>query len=224
MSATFKPHLDILPSAQKRLWPALKKVADLGFVLYGGTAIALRLGHRSSVDFDFFIDRPLEKQKLRKDVPFLKSATVLQDSPETLTALVPMEGEKDHGVKISFFSLIGFGRVGEPEQTEDGVLWAASLNDLLALKLSVILQRVEAKDYLDIAAMVKSGLSIELGVSSARALYGPSFQPSESLKALTYFEGGDLVSLAPDIRKTLVDAAGRVRDLPAVKIRSPQLL
>ena len=53
MSGFFIPRMDILPSAQRLVWPELRAAAALGFVLYGGTAIALRLGHRFSVDFDF---------------------------------------------------------------------------------------------------------------------------------------------------------------------------
>ena len=48
MIGTFKPRMGTLPPAQQRLWPDLKSAADLGFVLYDGTAIALRLGHRPS--------------------------------------------------------------------------------------------------------------------------------------------------------------------------------
>lgn len=44
---------DILPKSQQALWPQLKEVPN-EYVLYGGTAIALRYGHRNSVDFDFF--------------------------------------------------------------------------------------------------------------------------------------------------------------------------
>lgn len=40
--------LDILPPAQRQLWPELKKATDEAFVLYGGTAVALFLGHRES--------------------------------------------------------------------------------------------------------------------------------------------------------------------------------
>lgn len=53
MIRTFTPRLDILPTAQRQVWPALSHASQLGFVLYGGTAIALRLGHRPSLDFDF---------------------------------------------------------------------------------------------------------------------------------------------------------------------------
>ena len=54
MMPNFTPALHILPESQQSLWPSLAPLAQQGFVLYGGTAIALRLGHRISVDFDFF--------------------------------------------------------------------------------------------------------------------------------------------------------------------------
>lgn len=48
------PRLDILPASQRTLWPHLADANQDSFVLYGGTAVALYLGHRESVDFDFF--------------------------------------------------------------------------------------------------------------------------------------------------------------------------
>jgi len=42
---TFAPRLDILPAAQRLLWRKLRPIQQFGYVLYGGTAIALRLGH-----------------------------------------------------------------------------------------------------------------------------------------------------------------------------------
>lgn len=59
--------------------------------------------------------------------------------------------------------------------------------------------------------------------SAAREIFGPLFQPSESLKAMVYFEDGDLFTLTNDERKTL-HAASSVRDLPAVPILSKQLV
>ena len=54
------PWMEILPTQQREIWPLLKPTVALGFVLYGGTAVALRLGHRQSIDFDFFIEQNLE--------------------------------------------------------------------------------------------------------------------------------------------------------------------
>jgi len=224
MSRSFKPRMDILPPAQKRLWSQLRSAVELGFVLYGGTAIALRLGHRTSVYFDFFNDKSLNKNELLHKLSFLQKAVVLQDSPDSLTVLVSSETSKMDTVKVSFFGSIDFGRVGEPERTEDGILQVASLEDLLALKLKVILQRVEAKDYRDIAALVKSGVSLDRGLAAARALYGSMFQPAESLKALVYFEGGELKELSSDIQKFLIDASGKVRKLPTAHVLSHSLM
>jgi hypothetical protein len=47
----FSPHLEILPAPQRALWNELSEVSR-EFVLYGGTALALHLAHRKSVDFD----------------------------------------------------------------------------------------------------------------------------------------------------------------------------
>ena len=46
------PRLDVLPPAQRQLWPELAKVTDQAFVLYGGTAVALFLGHRDGFELD----------------------------------------------------------------------------------------------------------------------------------------------------------------------------
>ncbi|MGH8478310.1 MAG: nucleotidyl transferase AbiEii/AbiGii toxin family protein [Gammaproteobacteria bacterium] len=75
----------------------------LGLVLYGGTAIALRLGHRASADFDFFTDKPLDKEALRAALPFIGGATVLQDQADTLTVLVAESEARAEIVKLSFF-------------------------------------------------------------------------------------------------------------------------
>ena len=75
MTEDFVPRLDILPNAQRRLWNELVAVPP-EFVLYGGTAIALHLGHRRSVDFDFFVNRPFDPAKLAAELPFMKGATI----------------------------------------------------------------------------------------------------------------------------------------------------
>jgi len=113
-----------------------------------------------------------------------------------------------------------FGRAGEPDLTDDGILQVASFDDLMATKLKVILQRAEAKDYRDVCAMVNAGVDLSRGLASARTLYGPNFQPGESLKALVYFNDGDLNTLTASEKKTLVDAAKAVRDLPEIPLRS----
>lgn len=224
MKRIFKPSMEILPPAQRRLWSELNQVVNLGFVLYGGTAVALRLGHRASVDFDFFCEKPLDREAIKAACPFVEQSTVIQDDRNSWSLLVPYGDSERNHVKVSFFGTIGFGRVGEPDFTEDSVLQVASLDDLMATKVKVVLQRAEAKDYRDIAAMATAGVSLSRGLAAARAIFGPNFQPSESLKALVYFSDGDLKTVTASERRTLIQAVKSVRDLPEVIILSKNLV
>lgn len=81
------PRLDILPAEQRVLWDELAPLRQFGFVLYGGTAIALRLGHRVSVDFDFFSNVPLNREQLWEALPFLQRGILLQDELQAITSL-----------------------------------------------------------------------------------------------------------------------------------------
>ena len=118
---------------------------------------------------------------------------------------------------------LDFGRIATPDLTIDGVMQVASSDDLMATKLKVILQRAQAKDYKDIAAMVQAGVSLAKGLSSARKVFGLAFQPSESLKALTYFGDGDLATLTTTEKNILLTAVKAVGELPNVTILSKVL-
>ncbi len=216
---TVNPRLDVLPAAQRALWPELVAVPKQ-FVLYGGTGLALHLGHRESIDFDFFSHDPLDHRALESKLPLLRTAETLQESPDTRTVIVERAGSP---VKLSFFGGLTFGRVGEPEPTTDGVLRVASILDLAGTKIKALLQRVEAKDYRDIAALLDHGVVLADILGAARALFGPSFNSIVARKALVYFEGGDLESLEPALRARLVVAATQDLAAPAVPNRSPRL-
>ena len=201
MSA-FEPRLDVLPASQLELWPSLSSVRA-AFVLYGGTALALRLGHRASVDFDFFSFEAFDVEGLRRSAAWIEKAEVLQAEPNTLPVLY--QGEKGV-VKVSFFGGLSFGRVSEPEETVDGKVRVASLPDLFATKLNTLYQRAEAKDYLDVYALLKSGISLTDGLGFAKQVYGPEFNTMLPLQALCYFEEPSLRDLPEDVKAALVKA------------------
>ena len=213
----FVSHWEVLPKQQMKLWLLLKPIYRLGYILYGGTAIALRLGHRQSIDFDFFSSQPLDRKQLRESLPFLSTAEIIQDEPDTFTVLTAER------VKVSFFGNLPFSRYGNLEMTDDGGLAVASLDDLMALKLKVILQRSEAKDYIDLAAMLESGIPLEKGLAIATQMFHPDLAPGIALKALTYFEGGDLAELSNQARQILVQAASQTIRLPEVAPISQRL-
>jgi hypothetical protein len=213
----------MLPPNQIELWSMLGPLRGQGFVLYGGTAIALRLGHRVSVDFDFFSHRPLAHSSILAGLPFVDHTRVVQEEPNTLTLLVNLQGVEGSSVKVSLFGGISFGRVGAPELTRDGVLVAASMLDLLGTKLKVIQQRADQKDYLDIHALLRNGMGLEEGLAAARLLYGNAFQPSEALKALAYYGDGNLRMVPSAVRVALIEAASRVERIPDFDLASRQL-
>jgi hypothetical protein len=202
------PKLATLPPAQRALWLELKQVPSR-FVLYGGTGLALRLGHRQSEDFDFFADAPVAPDELLNTLPLLRGATVRQKAVNTLTVVV----HRPAPVKLSFFGLT-LRRVGEPEPTNDGVARLATLRDIAGCKMAVIQNRSEAKDYVDIHALLASGIGLADMLGAAQAIYGDQFFPMISLKALAWFKEGDLPSLPEAVKETLRRAASEVRQIP----------
>lgn len=196
-------HLDVLPPSQRRLWEELSQVPK-EFVLYGGTALALRLGHRGSVDFDFFGSKPIDPSVLEKGLAFLSGAKVLQRDQNTLTAIV----DRGEAVLVSFFGVPGLRRLAPPLVAEENGLQVASLLDLAGTKASVVQMRAEAKDYLDLDALMRlGGIDLATAVSAAEKIYGPSFNPEITLKALSYFDDGNLRDLPEGTRWRLATAA-----------------
>jgi Nucleotidyl transferase AbiEii toxin, Type IV TA system len=218
MPQRLEPKLAVLPPAQREIWTSLAPAPGLNFVLYGGTAIALHLGHRASLDFDFFRSEPLDKDQIRATFGFINGAAILQDTPNTLVVLAEMPSGP---VKISFFGGIEFGRVSDPLQTRDGILLVASLDDLMATKLKATLDRADAKDYRDIAEMISAGVSLPAGVSAFSAMFNG--EPSQVLRSIGYFEDGDLATLAPTDRELLRNARDRIAQFPDVLVRDGSL-
>jgi hypothetical protein len=211
----FLPHLEILPPAQRRLWHELDQVPS-EFTLYGGTAIALHLGHRQSVDFDFFGNRAFDASKLQAAIPFLAEAQAEHREKNTLTAILKRGGE----VTVSFFGVPNLPRLVSPLVSDDNGLKIASLLDLAGTKASVIQLRAEAKDYLDLDALItKGGITLPMALVAAQALYGVSFNPQITLKSLSYFDDGDLRSLPEESKMRLVTAARDV-DLDRLPVLS----
>ena len=211
-------HLSILPESQRNLWSDLDQVPD-NFVLYGGTALALRLGHRISVDFDFFTSSPFEPDELIFRVPFAQGGEILQSSANALTILV----DRGAPVKVSFFGNLGFGQMEEPEIASDNGLRIASVIDIMASKLKTVLQRSEAKDYIDIAEILGSGISLEQGLGASRAVYGESMNTLLPLKALCYFDDGDLGTLSQEIKGRLLAAVAGVGEISEMMTQSHRL-
>ena len=125
------PNLSMLPPPQVRLWQELG-VTPGSFTLYGVTALALRLGHRSSVDFDFFSNEAFDPERLASTIPYLRDAERVQMAPDKLTCRVDRGGP----VLISFFGGLGLGQVAESDLAQGPGVHVASLLDLAGTKMA----------------------------------------------------------------------------------------
>jgi hypothetical protein len=92
---------------------------------------------------------------------------------------------------------------------DNGII-AAGLLNLAAQKMKVIQEGAGANDYEDIHMLLSGGISLELAMGAARALY-PEFNPAVSLKALSYF--GDVANLPMEKQRDLKAAAAKVREI-----------
>jgi len=213
MPDSLEPKTEILPKAQQEIWPLLAAAPGLSFVLYGGTAVALHLGHRTSIDFDFFRTEPLDKKDIETSFPFMRDARTIQEDQNTLVVTAPMPSGS---VKVSFFGGMAIGRINQPLRTKDTTLLIASLEDLLATKLKAIIDRAEAKDYRDISAMLSAGVTLEQALGGFAKMYGKD--AGLPLRAMGFFKDGDLPSLPKSDQEILRKARDRVTEIPEAAI------
>jgi len=195
---TFTPKLNILPASQRALWKELKATPK-HFVLYGGTALALRLGHRVSEDFDFFTNATFDPQDLVDRVPYLREGKPILVRENTLTVVL----ERTAPVSVSFFGGLGLTRVSSPDAANGNGVQVASLLDVAGCKMAVVQKRAEGKDYRDIAALLENGITLTKALAAAKTIYGDQFVPQTTLRALSYFADGDLPNLPASIQNAL---------------------
>jgi len=162
----------------------------------GSPSISISLGNR-----------PLDPTQLTLGIPFLAGATITQREPNTLSCIVDRGGQ----VKLSFFGLPDIPRLRPPLIAPDNGLRIASLLDLAGMKASVVQMRAEAKDYIDMDAMLADWrIDLPIALAAARAIHGAAFNPQITLKALGYFGETSLRNLPADVKARLIRAVRAV--------------
>lgn len=211
MSPTFDPRLDVLPESQRRLWPELGAVPS-DFVLYGGTGLALHLGHRVSEDFDFFSSSGFEPSRLRASLPFFRELDPANPDVwvhykrDNLEAFVDRAGL----VKVAFFGgLDSLQRIHDPKRAAGSRVRVASLVDLAGMKMRVIQVRGSWKDYVDIHALSAHGVDLPTALAAAKAI-DKRFDPEISIRALQYYGDGTLDRVPIAMQRDLVGWARAV--------------
>jgi Nucleotidyl transferase AbiEii toxin, Type IV TA system len=182
-----KIHFEVLPKPQRLLWDQIRIQAPLfrrsGFYLAGGTALALQIGHRQSVDFDFFSKQPTIDWHIQSWVESFPKSFVRERDQKTLHVEI-------NGVKISFIGNYSFKLV-QKASFVDGIQ-LASLVDIGLMKLLAVTHRATLRDYLDLAALFRDHVSLDELIDLSPKKYGKNFNPMLALRALITFQDIDL--------------------------------
>ena len=156
------------------------KIFKKEYYLAGGTGLALQIGHRDSVDFDFFTEENIDTEKLFKKIKKIfqdYQVVKIEEEENTLSVLIGDD------VKISFFNY-PYKLIGKLVDEENFKI--ASIEDIGCMKLSAIVGRASNKDYIDIYYILQK---IKLGVLLEKAsVKFPDIDRNLILKSLVYFQ------------------------------------
>lgn len=161
----------------------LKKIQSLDEFnntrLVGGTALALQLGHRKSIDLDFFGSLETSLEELSAILSEFSTVTPVSSSRMTRFLVVD-------GVKVDIVTY-PYGWIDNPVNAEGVVL--AGIKDIAAMKLSAITNRGTKKDFIDYYFLLKR-YSLEELIELYRQKYSDA-QLFTSIKSLSYFDDAE---------------------------------
>lgn len=184
---------NILDQNRLDILPKLTNLTDQ-FYLAGGTGLALQLGHRDSVDFDFFTKNDFSNTEVFNKIKTAFEGEVvvkIQDEKDTLTVFI------NNNIKLSFFRY-KYDLIKPLISTEFFKL--ASVEDIACMKLSAIVSRYLLKDYVDLHWILH-----QITLSDLINLNKKKHQDLDTnlvLKSLVYF---DDVVLEPILFKNKMD-------------------
>ncbi|HBB65319.1 MAG TPA: hypothetical protein DCZ84_01610 [Candidatus Vogelbacteria bacterium] len=168
-------HPEVLSEKTKAVWDTCGFLK--GFYLAGGTALALQLGHRISVDLDFFSDNPIQRTLLSEIEGIFGPVHILVKNKDELTVIADE-------VKITFlyypFLLLH-------QTVSTGVVPLASVKDIASMKAYTLGRRQSIKDYIDLYFIFSKNLiSLSDAMGEARQKYGDAFNDRLFLEQLLY--------------------------------------
>lgn len=183
--------------------------------LAGGTGLALQLGHRISVDFDFFTPSNFKGQEIVKKLEKI-GKFIFQEAAEKNTLLGLFEDVKfslfkyDYPLVISPINYLGI-KIARPE-------------DIFAMKLAAIMDRGTTKDFIDVFFLIKKGVSLEQGLKHYNKKYKSLANNIYSIiKSLSYFDDANLKEMPEMIEKIDWEKVKKFFQKEAVKLAKKYL-
>lgn len=174
-------HEEILNSDQRSLLPVLASFRR-EYYLVGGTAIALYIGHRRSIDFDLFKFAPINHKKnldRLQDAGF--NIKVTRRVTEQMNLIV-------NNVKVTFFQ---YPFPVKPNQRMGDYFRLPSLLELASMKAYALGRRSKWKDYVDLYFLLKEHFTIADISCCATQLFGELFSEKLFRAQLCFFEDVD---------------------------------
>lgn len=178
-------HAKALPAGSRQLLAKIKKSLPTilqGWILAGGTGLALQMGHRLSEDFDFFRNSGMDIRALHTALAQLGAYETLQEAEHTLTVLM-------RGVKLSFFQ-VADRFLFDPHSYS--FFSVADVRDIALMKLVAVSSRGSRKDFVDLYTILRSGPSLRDYFDLLPRKYGPHrVNAYHILKSCAYFEDAE---------------------------------
>ncbi len=174
-------HEEVLTINQKRIAKSVLPKFSLDFILCRGTAIALQLGHRRSIDFDMASFTEIKADRIIRNLHAANAIIehTIVSSIDELTVVV-------NGVKLTFFSL--------PFRVPAPVTWSwantamPTLLDLASMKAYALGRRGKWKDYIDLYFLFQGHVSMPVLVENCRKLFQGAFNERLFREQLCYFD------------------------------------
>ena len=173
-------YLETVESSTLELLKKLQRLPVLEQTrLVGGTALALQLGHRKSIDLDFFGTVDCEAEYLRESIAGIASLTILKESPHIHIYIVD-------GIKVD---IVNYKYPWLDDVVLEQGLRLASVSDIAAMKITAIIGRGTKKDFIDIAFLLHH-FSLEEILHFYAAKYNDS-SVFMAMKSLAYFDDAE---------------------------------
>ena len=171
-------HKEILTREQVLFLPLLAQFKkDWGLV--GGTAVALYLGHRESIDFDMFSHKPFGNLSLQR---------LVEKTRRIDEIIVNKEGELTFVLDSVKFTFFHYPFDIDYSESFEGVVRLPTLLTLAAMKAFAIGQRNKWKDYVDMYFILRDHHGVEEISAHAHMLFGDRFNERMFRSQLSYFD------------------------------------
>lgn len=173
----------LLPHGQKLLGILKGVVHKHNFTLAGGTALALQIGHRISVDLDFFSEKPFSTDALYREFQKAGLKPIVQQEAEGSLTIMVSE------IKVSLFHY-PYPFLDKKLQWKD--IDIAEIIDIAAMKVMAITQRGAKRDFIDLYFILKDTPFRKIAENMIQRYGADRINPVNIGKALAYFNDADI--------------------------------